>query len=251
MKYDELLSIKVLPKQSSKFHIDNSCEINHTTYKNEVRLFSCIKEGNIKKLIEEIKHQNASSIFVGNMASNDIMQYKYMAVSSITLATRYAIQGGLNEFTAYNFSDEFIRSIDQAENTAKIMQILISGITKLTVLVQKEQKKPKHSPHINKCLKYIERNLNRRITINEIANECGISADYISLLFKNEMGEKLSSYILRQRLEAAQAMIFDGCDSINTCYSLGFSSQSYFISAFKKQFGLTPNEYALTVKRDK
>lgn len=44
------------------------------------------------------------------MSENSLMQRKYMAVSSITLATRYAIQGGLNEDEAYSFSDRFIKT---------------------------------------------------------------------------------------------------------------------------------------------
>ncbi len=47
-----------------------------------------------------------------------------MAVSCITLATRYAIQGGINEADAYNFSDDFIRTMDTIENPMQIMEYL-------------------------------------------------------------------------------------------------------------------------------
>ena len=44
------------------------------------------------------------NITVGQMSDDELKQQKYMAVSFITLATRYAIQGGMNENNAYSFS---------------------------------------------------------------------------------------------------------------------------------------------------
>ena len=51
MNYEELMSIKVIPKDiaksQSKSLVNN---LYHTPYKDEIRLFSCIKQGNLKKL---------------------------------------------------------------------------------------------------------------------------------------------------------------------------------------------------------
>lgn len=157
--------------------------------------------------------------------------------------TRINTSSGLNENDAYNFSDEFIRLIDSQSESDKIINIIFEKIIELTNLVKEAHKKPKHSPYIKKCLLTIEQNLNEKITVTMLAEECGITADYLSQLFKNEMGEKITAYILRQKLELAQSLIFDGYDNSKICYMLSFSSQSHYISAFKKQFGVTPNEY--------
>ncbi len=42
------------------------------------------------------------------------------------------------------------------------------------------------------------------LTKLNIADYCGISADYLSQIFKKEMDENLSTYILRQKLEKAK-----------------------------------------------
>ena len=111
MNYEELMSIKVIPKDiaksQSKSLVNN---LYHTPYKDEIRLFSCIKQGNLKKLIFEMTQLGIQSITVGQMSDDELKQQKYMAVSFITLATRYAIQGGMNENNAYSFS-EWITSI--------------------------------------------------------------------------------------------------------------------------------------------
>lgn len=133
MNYEELMSIKVIPKDiaksQSKSLVNN---LYHTPYKDEIRLFSCIKQGNLKKLIFEMTQLGIQNITVGQMSDDELKQQKYMAVSFITLATRYAIQGGMNENNAYSFSDSFILKIDKAKNKAAVnlkdMTVIIYAI---------------------------------------------------------------------------------------------------------------------------
>ena len=107
------MSIKIIPKEIAKSQSKAFVNgLHHTPYRDEIRLFSCIKQGNLKKLIFELKQLGIQNITVGQMSDDDLQQHKYMAVSFITLATRYAIQGGLNENLAYRFSDDFILKVD-------------------------------------------------------------------------------------------------------------------------------------------
>lgn len=240
----QLLSVKIV--SNSK---DNK-PLYHTPYTDEIRVYSCVKEGNTERLFEEIQHLVPMGISVGKMSENNITQHKYMAVSCITLATRYAIQGGLDETAAYSFSDEFIRSIDSFDESTDIMENLADAVVKLTNMVKASKNEPKYSPHIRKSLKYIAKNICKKITVKEIAEHCGLTADYLSNLFKKEVGENLSAYILRQKLEKAQTLLFNGYDNKSICNELGFNSQSFFITAFKKQYEQTPNEYRLLFKRN-
>lgn len=133
MNYDELMSIKVIPKDiaksQSKLLVNN---LYHTPYKDEIRLFSCIKQGNLKKLIFEMTQLGIQNITVGQMSEDELKQQKYMAVSFITLATRYAIQGGMNENNAYSFSDSFILNIDKAKNKAAVNSLIVDAAIELT-----------------------------------------------------------------------------------------------------------------------
>lgn len=244
MNVYELLSLKIMPEEISKsLYEQREAGTFHTPYKDEVRLYSCIKQGNLHALIEHLKTFMGSGIVVGNMSSDSSRQHKYMAVSCITLAARYAIQGGLNEADAYNFSDDFIRTIDTLDSPVHILEYVAEKIIELTNLVASNAQKLKYSPHIRKCMQYINKNLHRKISVGELAQECGLSEDYLSHIFKKEVGENLSSYIVTQKLELSKTMLFEGFDSIKICCTLGFCSQSHFISSFKKAYGITPGEY--------
>lgn len=249
MNAGELLSINTIPYEiSSSLFEQSEHGLIHTPYKDEIRLFSCIKQGDPDRLIAEMQPFMQNGIFVGEMSKNDIMQYKYIAVSTITLATRYAIQGGLDEFSAYHFSDEFIRSIDSVNNQSAILKIIAEKIIELTNLVKSNKNKFKYSPHIRKAITYINKNINKRLTVIKIAEECGISPDYLSHIFKKEIGSNLSSYILKQKLEIAKTLLWEGYSNSKICYALSFCSQSYFISSFKNEYDMTPTEYLSQIK---
>lgn len=241
MNFSDMLDIKILPSEitSSLYNLDSS--LFHLSYKDELRIFNCVKQGDLNKLFNEMKC--FESINVGKMSNDDIRQYRYMAVSSITLATRYAIEGGLNDKDAYTYSDLFINKIDECSSITQIVECIAKGVITLTNSVANEKKKLKYSPHIRKCITFINNNLNKKIAISDLAEECGLSADYLSHIFKKEMNIRLSSYILKAKLEAAKQLLIEGIDTASICYALSFSSQSHFISVFKKEYSLTPKEY--------
>lgn len=238
MDIGELINIKTLEDEPTVFGQSEK----HTRYTTEIKIFSCVQQGDINKLIKELK--NISALVVTGKLSNDsVMQYRYLAVSTITLATRYAIQGGLNEKEAYDFSDRVIMLVDSMNSKVKILNLLAKEIINLTNMVNKSKLKPSQSPHVRKCICYINENINEKITVSMLSEICNISSDYLSQIFKDEMGENLSSYITKRKLEEAKNMLMQGQSNNQICEALGFSSVSHFITAFKRNYNMTPTEF--------
>ena len=240
MNIAEIVTVKTIERK-------NALDEKPTPYSVEIRLLSCIQQGDVESLITQIKNLD-SLIIMGRMSDNELTQYKYMALSIITLATRYAIQGGLSENKAYEFSDRVIKTIDRLTDKDQILQFTGIEIIKLTEDVKRNKKQPEFSPHIRNCIKYINENLSRKISVASVANYCGISADYLSQVFKKEIGENLSTYILRQKLEKAKILLLKGVNEKDICAEAGFSSQTYFITVFKRFFKMTPSEYIKITK---
>lgn len=243
MNLGELINIKTLENISDNFNIAEK----HTRYTTEIKLFSCIQQGDIDKLISEIKNINML-IVAGKLSDSNIMQYKYLAVSAITLATRYAIQGGLNEKTAYDFSDRVIMTVDSFNSKDKILNLLANEIIKLTNMVNASKLSPAQSPHVRKCICYINENIEKKITVSALSETCGISPDYLSQIFKEEIGENLSTYIMKRKLESAKEMLLQNKSNAEICKALRFSSVSHFITAFKKHCNMTPSEWVNLTK---
>lgn len=240
MNIGELVTVKTIEKNTME---------KHTPYSAEIRLFSCVQQGDIEALMMQIKNLD-SLIVMGKMSDNELMQHKYMAVSAITLATRYAIQGGLNENKAYEFSDRVIKTIDSLADKNEIFMCLGIEILKLTQDVKKNKKQPAFSPHIRDCIRFINENLCERISVRDVAEYCGISSDYLSQIFKKEIGENLSSYILRQKLEKVKILLLEGKTHKEICDEICFSSQSYLVTVFKRFYSMTPTEYVKIARRN-
>ena len=72
----------------------------------------------------------------------------------------------------------------------------------------------------------------------------GVSVNFISKKFKDETGENLIDFILKEKTEEAKRLLRYTDKSLNAISNyLGFSSQSHFTRVFKKYSGNTPNEY--------
>ena len=77
-----------------------------------------------------------------------------------------------------------------------------------------------------------------------IADELGISKDYMSKLFKKHEGLPIIEYILNIKIEAACNMLkYSDLQVSDIALYLHFGSLSYFSRVFKKKMGMSPQQY--------
>ena len=82
------------------------------------------------------------------------------------------------------------------------------------------------------------------ITAEKIAEELFLSRPYLSRKFKEETGESLTDFILKEKTEEAKRLLRYSDKSLTAIGSyLGFSSASHFSRVFKTYVGSTPSEY--------
>jgi len=101
-----------------------------------------------------------------------------------------------------------------------------------------------HASAMRKAELFIRENLTRKISLSEIAKVAGLSAPYFSTIFKEEMGENLSSYVNRQRVEKASKLLLETDLSLSEiAASCCFQDQSWFSKIFKSFTGISPGKY--------
>lgn len=99
-------------------------------------------------------------------------------------------------------------------------------------------------PRIRTVLEYVNVNYNQQITLDELAGQCYLNKYYLCRLFRKETGFCIQDYITYRRLSAAIALLRKGESVSDTAQLSGFNSDTFFITTFKKQFGMTPYRYA-------
>ena len=128
-----------------------------------------------------------------------------------------------------------------------VLHILLSFIL-LELFEQNSNSKNSDSkqvpPMIFNILNYIEKNYQKKITLEMISKEFNYSAISIRKNFKKHMGESISDYILNFRLDKVKAMLSTTNKSMNEiAEKCGFSSANYMSLIFKEKESMSPFAY--------
>lgn len=107
----------------------------------------------------------------------------------------------------------------------------------------KDSKALKYDPQIDRLLKYINENLNKKLSIEELAQKFYLSRYYLMHKFKAETGYTIHSYINQKKLIMAAERIREGQDINKAAYDCGFTDYSTFLRAFKRMFNKSPKDF--------
>lgn len=95
-----------------------------------------------------------------------------------------------------------------------------------------------------RSIEYIKAHIHQNITLQDLAENAGLSPYYFSRLFKKEMGYSPIDYVSIMKINYAKLMLRTTSGSIaEIAESLGYSSESSFINAFKLRRGISPHKY--------
>ncbi|SCB71501.1 helix-turn-helix domain-containing protein [Bacillus mycoides] len=211
----------------------------HHDFATEKKFFKWIGNGDKKEMLKHYCALDQSTFGILSLTS-EVRNRKYFSISMITLACRYAIEGGLPSEIAYALSDLYIQSLDKLNNLKDINRLLEEVLCAYADYVN-EYRTKKYSQTILACQNYITRNLYQEISLKDLADHIHMHPNYLSTLFKKEVGISLSIYIQQEKIEEAKRLLALTAHSLTDIYSLlNFADQSYFTRVFKKNTGYTP-----------
>ncbi len=96
------------------------------------------------------------------------------------------------------------------------------------------------------AVQYIQDNLDRHISIDELVEEACMSKSSFYRHFSDEFEMSPLEYITRERVVRARELLADSDNTVtNVSHALGFSSTSHFIDMFKEHEGVTPKQYQM------
>ncbi|SFN23156.1 AraC family transcriptional regulator, mar-sox-rob regulon activator [Izhakiella capsodis] len=101
-----------------------------------------------------------------------------------------------------------------------------------------------HDEIIQTLTAWIERNLDKTLSIDEVAAKSGYSKWHLQRMFRNVTGQTLGNYIRERRLIlAAQALCQTQRPVFDIAMQHGYESQQTFSRVFRRQFSQTPTAY--------
>ena len=136
-----------------------------------------------------------------------------------------------------------LKLVQEAKTIEELTDIIHNVVDHVSGIISSFQGIP-HAAALRKAENYIQENFTRKISLKEIATVAGLSPPYFSTVFKEEMGENLSKYLNRLRVEKASRLLLETdmfLNEIAACCC--FEDQSWFSKIFKAFTGISPGKY--------
>jgi AraC-like DNA-binding protein/ligand-binding sensor protein len=195
--------------------------------------------GGDKKEMEKLLNEVLAVLIFCN--PNHFRYIQLRALELAVLLIRSGVNSGGN--IAIENNTRYLKKIQDAKTIEELTGTLHSIVEYIAAQINSFQGIP-HALALQKAEVFIRENLSRKINLNEIANVVGLSAPYFSTIFKEEMGENLSRYINRLRVEKASKMLLETNFTLSEISSLCcFEDQSWFSKIFKSFTGISPGKY--------
>ena len=197
-----------------------------------------------KKLSAVFTYDNFES-----RAADPLRNAKNYSVIMNTLLRKAAERGGVHPLYLDRISSEFAARIENMPSLTLCKELMCDMFRGYCRLVRKHTVQ-KYSPVVQKSMLIIDNDLSVSLSTGAIARAQGISTGYLSSVFKKEVGESLSEYIHKKRINYASHLLQTTDDEIQSiALKCGIVDTQYFSKLFKKHKGMTPTQYRQRTKR--
>jgi len=214
---------------------------NHTYIEEEV-IWKLIRKGDVQAIRDMVKSPMPKSPLI--IDQNQLKNQEYMAVTTVTVISRVAIEAGVSSAESFRLSDLYLKSIANCTKVSELIQIGKQALIDFTKLVYEHQQREKTNPYVENCKREIEGRIFQKITLSQLATKLEVRATYLSRLFSEYEGITVMEYVHKEKIELSKNMLkYSGRTIAEIADYLHFGSQSYFGRIFKRQTGMTPKAF--------
>jgi AraC-like DNA-binding protein len=146
---------------------------------------------------------------------------------------------------------ELVREIEREQNNKRpgAYYFAVSAFMALVGLLSRnyddsDSKISRELLKLSEILSYIENNYGKSIRLERLASRSNMSVSTLSRLFRKNLGQSPSEYLIKLRLDKAAAMLKNSDSGIGEiAEKSGFCDSNYFSKMFSRTFGVSPREY--------
>lgn len=228
-----------------RLYIQKSGGFTRNPFEKELNFYRTIQSGDVegvKKLFENVRKDFSEG--KGTLSSDPVRNIMYHFVTAVALIARFCVEGGLPHDVAYTLSDIYIQRADKMTDVDSILDLFAEMQVDFAERMKIMKKENVISIHVRRCIDYIYEHLHEELTLSVLSEYVGLNQSYLSKLFAKETGMNIKAFVIREKVRTAENLLKNSDFScLDISLALGFSSQSAFISTFKKLIGLTPKKY--------
>ena len=179
-----------------------------------------------------------------NLDSNIDIYYKVVSISKFNKNKGFFVLGPISNKPVGNTSHNIpYRSLECSNYMSKLILNIADD------KFDKNMNNKLFNPYIRKAIEYVHENYSQDITIDSLCNYLDINKSYFCSLFKKYTGNTFSYFLNHFRVEKSKNLLKNpNMSLLDVAVSVGFNSQNYYSSVFKKITNKTPLEYKQEIK---
>lgn len=105
-------------------------------------------------------------------------------------------------------------------------------------------KETSYKRDVNKIIQFIDKNIDKKITLEMVACSINLNESYLSRIFKNETGKNLMYFINEVKMKKAKELLKESDNLVKeVANSVGINDQFYFNRVFRKFYGVSPSKF--------
>lgn len=136
-------------------------------------------------------------------------------------------------------SDGWYAAVSLAQVEGENAQRLVAHLARVDEALKQVEQLP-----VRKAKAFIREHYREPLTLEMVSGVAGFNPAYFSSLFKKETGERFLEYLAGVRIKAAKQLLTDSDLPITAIVEeTGYGDYKYFCKQFKKEAGLSPQEY--------
>lgn len=214
----------------------------HNPYALEEKLKKAVIDGDKALALGTLREINARGE-KAVLAKVPLRSAKNSMIGTIAFLCRATIQASVNTNDAFALSDALTQQVEEMADRNAILlfeeQILLQFIELVRHRIDEAYSLP-----VVKAIHYITNHLDGKISLVQAAAYAGVHPAYLSARFKKESGLPFTEYVAMRKIQESSYFVRHTNYPVSQIASLyGFSSQSYYITTFKKILGKTPMGY--------
>lgn len=139
----------------------------------------------------------------------------------------------------------FLLKPSKMEDIREALEVMTGRLNRMeTAAAQEEQVSNAGSFIVNQALQYMEKNYQQKLTLQTVADCCYVSQWHLSKLLNRYAGKSFYDVLNAIRIQKAKELLADPSLKIGEISELvGYADTAHFARTFKKQEGMSANEY--------
>ena len=242
-------------------HIRKNIFFSLSVYKDEASVILSVADGQ-----DWLLHQGEAMLYAPDQWH---MQYADIGVAPRFVTISFDLDGG-------DLSSLYNRKLSVPQEAVTLLQqmlriqerkdpfvsdMVMASLTMLLLVLLRETLNPTgskiqgtntiHSENeiIRQAQQYISTHIREKLSVRLIAQQVDVSPSYLTVLFQKNLQISPGEYIRRIKLQESKQMIRENnLNFTEIAAALQYSTVHHFSRQFKEKFGITPTEYARSVR---